>query len=306
MLNSINSKNNILFFGATGKLGSYWIKNLALKNTIFCHVHIKNKLPKLKNIKKIKLNLINSKDICLFCQKNNISLIINCIGLANVDFCEVNKKKAYNTNYKIPSDLCKVAKKINIPFVHISTDMLFNGRLKKKYSETNSYSPINQYSSTKVKAEKYILKYNKSLIIRSNFFGFGEKNNQTFSDKIIFEQKLSKKTYLWKNVYFTPMYIPNLVFFINLLINNQSSGIFNVSSDLKISKYAFGMKLIKKIIKNKNVYSNNFDKKKFTKRPNNMALSNLKLKKKFFKYKNKLKLQYQINSFVKDYKLLNG
>ena len=46
--------------------------------------------------------------------------------------------------------------------------------------------------------------------------------------------------------------------------------------------------------------------KKFTKRPKNMALSNLKLKKKFSKYKNKLKLQYQISSFIKDYKLLNG
>lgn len=298
--------NNILFFGATGKLGSYWIKNLALKNVVFCQVHKKKELPKLKNIKKIKLNLINSKDINLFCKRNKISLIINCIGLANVDFCEFNKKKAYDTNYKIPSNLCRAAKKINIPFVHISTDMLFSGRLKKKYTETNFYSPINQYSLTKVKAEKHILKYNNSLIIRTNFFGFGKKNNQTFSDKIIFDQKMKKKTYLWEDVYFTPIYIPNLVFFLNLLIKNRSSGIFNVSSDIKISKYEFGKRLIDKIIKNKKIYPNKFDEKKFTKRPNNMALSNLKLKKKFSKYKNKLKLQYQISSFIKDYKLLNG
>ena len=36
-----------------------------------------------------------------------------------------------------------------------------------------------------------------------------------------------------------------------------------------------------------------------------MSLSNLKLKKRFQKYKKKLKLQYQINSFIKDYKLIN-
>ena len=102
------------------------------------------------------------------------------------------------------------------------------------------------------------------------------------------------------------MYIPNLIFFINLLIENGSRGVFNVSSEPQISKYKFGIKLIRNIYKNHKVYPNNFDIKKFTKRPGNMSLSNLKLKKKIQKYKKKLKLQYQINSFIKDYKLING
>ena len=158
-------------------------------------------------------------------------------------------KKSYKLNFKIPSYLCRVSKKNKIPFVHISTDMHFNVITKGNYNEKSKYTPINQYSLTKVKAEKYILKYKKSLIVRSNFFGFGEKNNQTISDKIIFEQKFKKKTYLWDDVYFTPMYIPNLIFFINLLIENGSRGVFNVSSEPQISKYKFGIKLIRNILK---------------------------------------------------------
>ena len=296
---------NILFFGATGKLGRHWVKKISKKNVIYCNVHFNNKIPKGKNIKRVKMNLENYKEINSFCSNNDISLIINCIGLPNVEFCQTYKKLALKINHLIPSQLCKIAKKLKISFVHISTDMLFDGNSFKKYSESSSYNPINQYSKTKVKAEKFISKYNKSLIIRANFFGIGEKKNMTISDKLIYEQKLKKKSYLWSDIHFTPMYIPILIFFINLLIKTNSKGIFNVSSNKGISKFDFGQKIIVKIIKKKKVFANKFDKKKFVIRPKNMCLDNKKLKRKFIKYKDKLTLKYQISSFVRDYKLIN-
>lgn len=296
---------NILFFGATGKLGRYWVKSLSIKNKIYCNIHLNDKLFKTKNITKVKLNLNNNKEIQIFCRKKNITLIISCIGLPNIEFCEVDKKKALNVNHLIPSLLCKISKKIDISFVHISTDMLFDGNSSKKYTEKSKYSPINHYSKTKVKAEKFILKYEKSLIIRANFFGFGEKQNKTISDKLIHEQKLKKKSFLWKDIYFTPIYIPNLVFFINLLISNKSTGLFNISSDEGISKFNFGLKIIRKIKKKYNIIANSFDIKKFVNRPKNMCLSNQKIKKKFKKYRNKLKLNYQIKTFLNDYNIIN-
>ena len=138
MLKSINSVNNILFFGATGKLGSYWIKNLALKNVVFCQVHKKKELPKLKNIKKIKLNLINSKDINLFCKRNKISLIINCIGLFNVDFVSLIKK-AYDTNYKY-HQICVELQKNKYTICSYINRHAFLWKAEKKYAETNFYS----------------------------------------------------------------------------------------------------------------------------------------------------------------------
>lgn len=296
---------NILFFGATSKLGQYWVKNLSTKNNIYCNIHLNNKFPKMKNLTKVKINLSSYEEIYNFCKKKNISLIISCIGLPNIEFCEVNKKIAFNVNYSLPSKLCKVSKRLDILFVHISTDMLFNGNSSKKYNEKSIYSPINQYSKTKVKAEKFILKYKKSLIIRANFFGFGEKKNKTISDKLIYEQKLNKRSFLWNDIYFTPIYIPNLIFFINLLIRDKLTGIFNISSDERLSKFDFGLKIIKKIIRKNKIIGNNFDKKKFVNRPKNMSLSNQKIKMKFKNYQKRLTLRYQIKSFIKDYKIIN-
>ena len=44
------------------------------------------------------------------------------------------------------------------------------------------------------------------------------------------------------------MYIPNLIF-LNLLVNKRINGIYNISSDECISKYNFGIKLIKGLFK---------------------------------------------------------
>ena len=98
------------------------------------------------------------------------------------------------------------------------------------------------------------------------------------------------------------MYIPILIFFLNLLLQNNLKGIFNISSDEVISKFNFGKKVVKKIFKNYDIVPTLFDNKKFVNRPRNMSLSNKKLKKIFKKYFFKLKIDYQLNMFFKDYK----
>ena len=85
-------------------------------------------------------------------------------------------------------------------------------------------------------------------------------------------------------------------------MQNSLKGIFNISSDEVISKLNFGKKVVKKIFKNYNIVPTSFDNKKFVNRPKNMSLSNEKLKKIFKKYSYKLKLDYQLNKFFKDYK----
>ena len=297
---------NILFFGASGKLGRPWAKELVKEYKVFANVHKNKTFFKSNNLFKIKLDLKNKKNIISFCKKNNIEIIINCIAITNVEFCEKNPSKVNEINYLIPFKLCKIAEKLDIRIVHISSDMLFNGKLKKKYNEKSRYSPINKYSNAKVNAERQLLNYKKSLIIRTNFFGFSNTKNQTISDKLISQQKALKNSYLWDDIYFTPMYIPNLIFFINLLVNKRINGIYNISSDECTSKYNFGIKLIKGLFKRVKIFPNNFNKKYFTNRPKNMCLSNNKIKNKFPNYKNKLKLNYQRKCFLKDYKILNN
>ncbi len=294
--------NNILFFGATGKLGTNWVNNLLNnKKKVIININ-KKKLKNKNNLIQKKLNINKPSEIIKYCKQKNVSLIINCIGLSNVDKSQKYKNLADYLNNKIPTNLCRISKKLKIPFVHISTDMLFDGVFSGKYTEKSKVKAVNNYSRTKIKAEKEIKNYSKSLIIRTNFFGFSGKKNMTITDKILFEQSKGLTTYLWKDIYFTPIYIETLVIFLNLLIKKHKTGIYNICSNEKISKFNFGKKILENLKINFKLKANVFEKHKFVNRPKNMSLSNKKLQRLFPEKKNQLKLENQIKKFVLDYK----
>ena len=78
---------NILFFGGTGKLGKYWIRNLIQNNKVFANENSTKLLLNHKNLQKIKLNLNHQNNIKDFSKKNKVSVIINFIALTNIELC---------------------------------------------------------------------------------------------------------------------------------------------------------------------------------------------------------------------------
>ena len=122
--------------------------------------------------------------------------------------------------------------------------------------------------------------YSKSLVRRTNFYCVGNNKRKSFSDIILNQIKLKNKISLFKDVYYTPIYGKFLLKYMFELIKKKQSGIFNISSNEKITKYNFGIKICnifkldKKFIK----VSYLKNRKDLVKRPLNMALDNTKLK----------------------------
>ena len=82
------------------------------------------------------------------------------------------------------------------------------------------------------------------------------------------------------DVFYTPIYVRQLIKVINILIKNKKRGIFNISGSKRLTKYEFGIKIAKnlnliKLIKK--LYLKETLKKVL--RPKDMSLSNLKVKK---------------------------
>ena len=108
---------------------------------------------------------------------------------------------------------------------------------------------------------------------------------------------LSKLTYLKSDVFFNPVYLGDLIDCLNILIKKDKTGVFNISSNKKISKYSFGKMIARnfgfdlKLIKKDN-YSD-------IPRPKNMALDNKKILK--IVPKKFLNLSTNIRNLKKDF-----
>ena len=220
--------------------------------------------------------------------------------MTNIEDCQKNKKKCFKINVSLTKLLNKFCNINKIKFVFISTDQIFN-KNKSFKSELLKSNPCNYYGYTKSVAEKAVLKDNlDSLVIRTNFFGYGTKYRKSFSDWVIFNIKKSIKINVFEDIYFNPLYLKSLNIYLINLIKLKSKGIFNLVSDEKISKFEFAIKIASAFkLNNKFIIKSKFLlDKNLVKRALDMTLSNKKLKKKLGL--KSINIQKQIKNMLKD------
>lgn len=290
---------NILITGTAGFLGSNLYKYFCKKYNTFGILKDNDNVD-INSKKKIFCDVLNYQDLCNQVSKISPKIIINTIGLANVELSEKNKKLAKLINIKTSINLAKLANKTKSKFIHFSTDHFFSDH-QKFYKEDDKVNLLNFYSKTKYQAEENITKILSSpLIIRANFFGISPKQN-SFAEKIIDKISNKENINLFDDIFYNPIYVASLSEYLNKLIINKSSGIFNVSTDESISKYDFGVKVAEKFRLDKNfiIRSSIDTKKDLVKRPKCMTLSNLKIKKEI-KIKH-ISISKNLDLFFKDY-----
>lgn len=271
-------KPKIVFLGGSSLLSINWIKCILSEWDVF--LFLNKRVVNIDGTESLKF--LHPIESSLQTQLEIISpkVIVNCVALTNIEVCQNKKEKAEYANVKFPSLVAKISKKIGSKLVHISSDHLFRGD-NSFYSEDAVLSPQNYYAETKAKAENIVLNENKnSLVIRTNFFGWGTSYRDSFSDSIIESLRKGIQIKLFNDVYYTPILISELVRIIHLLIEKNTSGILNVTSDERVSKYEFGInicesfQLLKSLVKPISIE----EMKHLVKRPKDMSLSNRKMK----------------------------
>ena len=120
--------------------------------------------------------------------------IINCAAYTNVDGAESNKDQAFAVNCSGVGNLAELSSQFKIPFIHISTDYVFDGAANKPYVETDSTDPINLYGLSKLAGEKEVLQHAQTAIIIRTSWLYSLSNN-TFLSKMLslFDKKQELK-----------------------------------------------------------------------------------------------------------------
>ncbi len=220
----------VLILGSEGVLGSYLAKYL-----------------KSNNFEVISLNRLNYSEKIEELNKNYLSkieTIINCVALTDVDECEKNVKKSFQSNSLF---IKKFFEEINIKSYHLinfSSDQVYSGNGPHK--EKNPL-PINVYGITKLLGEEYASNF-PSTILRINYLAKSPKIiKKSFSDWLFYSLKNSKSITLFEDIFFNPLYVDDLCRFIKIVILNPIHGIYNLGSKDYISKADFGIRFAKEL-----------------------------------------------------------
>jgi UDP-4-amino-4,6-dideoxy-N-acetyl-beta-L-altrosamine transaminase/dTDP-4-dehydrorhamnose reductase len=270
-------QKKVLITGGSGLLAVNWA--LSIRDNYAVTLLLHHKKISLSGVDTDIVSL-SSLDECLsVLEKHQPDIVIHTAGLTNVEECESNPNLAQEVNVDLAKNIAIACNQQSVKLVHISTDHLFLGN-QEFSTEESATNPVNNYAKTKLLGEQEVLKNCKgALIIRTNFFGWGTKYRQSFSDFILNKLKNNEQIDLFSDVFFTPILVDELSKRTQQLIDSNAVGIFNIVSSKRISKYEFGLKLANCFNLDAgliNEVSIN-DRKNLVKRPMDMSLSNTKL-----------------------------
>ena len=233
--------SRIIIIGGSGLLGINW----AFRRRELDEVHITT-YKKNVCLEGIKTHTLDASD---FIALTNLlefvepDLIINCVGLTDIEVCENNSELSYKINVVVAENIAKFAGINKIPLIHISTDHLFSG-LSQKSNELSKPSPQNTYAKHKLLAERIVRSNSKeALILRTTFFGWGPEYRESLSDRILNMLTSGLQVQMFDDVFFTPLDCSTLVDIAHELVAKIKGETINCSSGKRISKYEFSVKL---------------------------------------------------------------
>jgi len=228
----------ILLLGANGQVG-YQLRRSLIS------------LGDVKLCTRLEADLENSEQLVDLIQKYNPSVIVNASAYTAVDEAEKEEEKAFAINSRAVGIIASEAKKLDALLVHYSTDYIFDGKKSESYTELDKTNPLSVYGKTKLSGENEILASGcKHLIFRTSWaYSLRGKN---FIKRIIRLAKERKELKIISDQIGSPTsadFIADVTAhcIVRHQIQNNKSGIFNLTADGEVSWHSFAQFIIEEL-----------------------------------------------------------
>lgn len=223
----------ILVTGANGQLGQSILEQSKNYKEIECFFVTRN-----------ELDITNEELINHYFEDKSFDFVVNCAAYTAVDKAEDDQENAYLVNAKATEFLAKITKQKGIPFIHISTDYVFDGTEAIPRLETDQTNPIGVYGQTKLDGENLALENNpKTIILRTAWVYSRFGNNFVKTMLRLFNDKDSISVV--SDQIGSPTNAIDLADAILTIISKDdlTYGIFNYSNEGKCSWFEFAQKI---------------------------------------------------------------
>lgn len=210
------------------------------------------------------IDITDRKDVVERIHNSKASVVLHFAAKTEVDECEKDKEKdvrilsssSLQTNKKEEAlikqktawavnvigtrNIVEACEKSGKRLIYISTDFVFDGKKRSEsgYIESDKPNPINWYANTKYEGEKIVQNSNLVWAIARLAYPYRAYFVQKdFARSLIEKLKKGEKLTTITDHIMTPTFIDDIVEAINILLKNQTAGIFHLVGSQFISPY---------------------------------------------------------------------
>lgn len=118
-------------------------------------------------------------------------LVLNCAAYTDVDKAEAERELAFAVNSQGACNLALLASQLNVRFLHVSTDFVFDGSGSTPLREDDPVNPVSVYGASKLAGEQEVLQAygERSLIVRTSSLHGARGNNFVHTMLRLFSQR---------------------------------------------------------------------------------------------------------------------
>ena len=241
----------ILITGGGGYVGSLLVHELLKKNykiTVVDTFWFGNYLPKNKNLKILKKNILNLRNSDF----KKIDCVIHLASIANDNAADIDQKFAWETSCLGTKIICDLAKNNNIKkFIYASSGSVYGVKKEKQVTENLSCEPVSVYNKSKMVAERIVLSYKEdfqTIIVRpSTLYGYSPRMRLDLTINILcyHAYKFNKVTIFGGKQWRPYLHIKDMVnFYLHCLKRKKMRGTYNISQgNLTLDQTAEKIKL---------------------------------------------------------------
>jgi len=194
----------------------------------------------ISRVTTVKGNIAEPDEMHRLISQFQPDVLIHCASITNIDYCETHRSAAYKINVEGTRNIVHCLRGSAAKLIYISTDAVFDG-LKGNYSETDPINPPNYYGQTKYEGEMEAQQRKKSLVVRTNIFGWNIQSKYSLAEWILHELTAEREIRGFVDVFFSTMYNFCLARLLEQAISSDLDGTYNLASSSPLSKYEFAV-----------------------------------------------------------------
>lgn len=224
---------HILVTGANGQLGQ------SVKEISVNYPHLA-----FTFVSRTELDITNKEEVKTYFEKYSFDAVVNCAAYTAVDLAETEVENARLVNAIATKYLAEATAQKAIPFIHISTDYVFDGTVSTPRLETDQVNPIGVYGQTKLEAEELALAINpQSIILRTAWVYSKYGKNFVKTMLLLFSEK--EEIGVINDQIGSPTNAVDLADAIAQILSQEQLvyGIFNYSNEGECSWFEFASKI---------------------------------------------------------------